>query len=193
MDIDIDLTPTFDPTTLFPEVVVGSNVKNKQLMKHPCGVYFQNIPIDPITKLAAIPHKEATKLGYFKVDFLSLTLLDKVKSKSEIRELIKQEPNWLLLEDEAVVSNLFQIKHQYEIINKIKPKSVQELADVIAIVRPSKRKYLTQYLHDKEKIRPLLYRLEDDDKSSFKRGHAIAYALTIIVELHVIERLINNL
>lgn len=193
MDIDIDLLPSFDPNTIFPEAILGSSIKNNQLIKHPCGVYFQNIPIDPITKLSAIPHKEATKLGYFKIDFLSLHVLEKVKSKAEIRELIKKEPNWELLEHEQIVTNLSQIKNQYEIINKIRPKSVQELADVIAIVRPSKRKYLNQYLKDKEHIRPLLYRLEDEDKSSFKRGHAIAYALTIVVELHVIERLLNNL
>ncbi len=193
MDIDIDLLPSFDPNTIFPEAILGSNIVNNQLVKHPCGIYFQNIPIDPITNLSAIPHKEATKLGYFKIDFLSLSLLEKVKSKTEIRELINKEPNWELLENEQVVSTLFQIKHQYDIINKIKPKSVQELADVIAIVRPSKRKYVNQYLQNREQTRPLLYRLEDDDKSSYKRGHAIAYALTIVVELHLIERLLNNL
>jgi hypothetical protein len=193
MDIDIDLLPSFDPKTIFPEVVLGSNIKNNQLVKHNCGVYFQNIPIDSITNISAIPHREATKLGYFKVDFLSLTVLEHFKSKSELRELMNQEPNWELLEDEQIVSSLSQINKQYNIINKIKPKSVQELADVIAIVRPTKRHYLTQYIQNKNAIRPLLYRSEQEDKSSFKRGHAIAYALTIVAELNLIERSLNNL
>lgn len=188
MDIDIDTPTTFEPTSLFKEAVVASMVRNGELVKHPCGHYFQNISVDPETNLAAIPYEEAENLGYFKIDFLHLSILDFVESKQQLRALIHKEPKWDLLCDKNVVSKLFQLHRHYNIISKIKPRSVNELADVIALIRPNKRHLLTDYLQDRVKVSPLLYRQKDDDKSSFKRSHAIAYALTVVLQLHLIEQ-----
>lgn len=188
MDIDIDTPTAFDPASLFKEAIAASMVRNGELVKHPCGHYFQNISVDPETNLAAIPYEEAENLGYFKIDFLHLSILDFVESKQQLRTLIHKEPNWDLLCDKKVVSKLFQLHRHYDIISKIKPRSVNELADVIALIRPNKRHLLTDYLQDRVKVSPLLYRQKDDDKSSFKRSHAIAYALTVVLQLHLIEQ-----
>lgn len=187
MDIDIDFKPSFDIKSVFPEAILCSMVKDNKLVKHPCGAYFQTAPIDPITNLSAIPFKNAGEFGLFKVDFLSLNLLEPIHSKQQIRQLINKDPDWSMLEDENIVSQLFQAHNHYDTIQQIKPQSVDELADTLAIIRPQKRKYLQQYIKDKTKIRPLLYRTEQDDKSSFTRGHAIAYALTIVVQLHTLK------
>lgn len=188
MDIDIDTPTSFNPASLFKEAVAASLVKDEEIVKHPCGFYFQDIPIDSETNLAAIPYKQAEKLGYFKIDFLHLSLLDYIKDKQQLRTLINKEPNWDLLCDENVVSKLFQLHRNYDIVLKVKPQSVNELADVIALIRPNKRHLLTSYLQNKTETSPLLYRQKNDDKSSFKRSHAIAYALTIVLQLHLIEQ-----
>jgi DNA polymerase III alpha subunit len=185
-DIDIDLPTTFNPLTYFETAIQASMVKDGQLLKHPCGVYFQTIPVDTITGLAAIPYEESEKLGYFKIDFLHLSILDYFENKEQIRTLLKKDPDWTLLEREDVVVKLFQLHSHFKVISQIKPKSVQELADVIAIIRPKKRHLLNDYLKNKEKIRPQLYRQSTEDKSSFKRGHAISYALTIKLQLLLI-------
>jgi hypothetical protein len=186
MDIDIDFPTTFDPLELF-EAVRASMVKNNKLAKHPVGVYFQNIPTDSITGLAAIPYDRAEELGYFKIDFLHLTLLDYFESKEQIRKLMKIPPDWSLLEDEQVVSKLFQIHKHHKTIQKVKPKSVQELADVIALIRPGKRYLLPVYLENKEATREELYAKPDDGSIYFKKPHAVAYALTIVLQLHLIK------
>jgi len=188
MDIDIDLPSTFRPQQTFKQVVTASMVKDGELLKHPCGVYFQTVPVDQTTGLAAIPYEEASVLGYFKIDFLHLTVLDYFKSKEEVRELAKKEPDWNLLLIEDNVFKLFQISKHYNIISRVKPKSVIELADIIALIRPGKRQLLDDYLANKEKIRPLLYRQANDDKSSFRKSHAIAYAMTIVLQLHLISQ-----
>lgn len=185
MDIDIDLKTDFDPLKYFKEAIRASMVKNGELVKHPAGAYFQHIPVDPVTGLAAAPYEQAEELGYFKIDFLHLSTLDYFNNKQEIRTLLKKEPDWDLLQDPDVVSKLFQVHRQFSVLNQCKPKSVQELADCIALIRPGKRALLQSYLKDRKGVRPFLYRQSSEDKSAFKRSHAIAYALTIVLQLHL--------
>lgn len=186
MDIDIDFPSTFNPLDLF-DAVSASMVKNGKLVKHPVGIYFQNIPKDNITGLAAIPYNKAEEQGYFKIDFLHLTLLDYFDSKEQIRELMKVPPDWSLLESEEVVSKLFQIHKHHKTLIKVKPTSVQELADVIALIRPGKRYLLPAYIQNRDAVRDELYEKPKDGGIYFKRSHAIAYALTIVIQLHLIK------
>jgi len=186
MDIDIDTKPSFDPKDHF-NITPASMVQDGLLIKHPCGCFFQTIPIDSITKLAAIPYKQAEEIGYTKIDFLHLSVLDYFSSKEEIKILLKKEPDWALLLNQTVVSKLFQLNKHVDLLQQVKPTSVIELSDTIALIRPGKRQFLNQYLQDKDKNRCLLYRQGTDDKSSFRRGHAISYSLTVVLQLHLIK------
>jgi len=187
MDVDIDFPTNFDLNSVIKHAIPASMVKNGELVKHNCGYYLQNIPVDPYTGVAAIPHRAAKEEGYFKIDFLHLSFLDSVKSKAELRRMIAKEPDWDLLHDPAVVAKLLHI-HQYgDLLRTINPRSVQELADVLAFIRPGKRRLLQQYLNDREGTREELYR-KDGDNYNFKRSHAISYALTIVAQLHLIAR-----
>lgn len=187
-DIDIDFPSSFDPVKIFKQATPASMIKEGMLVKHPCGHYFQNISIDPITNISAIPYEEAEILGYFKIDFLHLYVLDLMVSKQEVRNLLKQPPDWKLLTDETVVTKLFQLHKHAKLLNVIRPTSIQELADCVALIRPKKRIYLDSYISNRIQTRPFLYRSEDDDKSSFRRSHAIAYAATIVLQLHLIKQ-----
>jgi hypothetical protein len=187
MDIDIDLKTLFNPINIFTNAVPASMVKNDELVKHPCGHYLQNMPVDVVTGLAAIPYNKAESEGYFKIDFLHLSLLDNFSSKREMRELLKLPTPWDLLLDEGVVVKLFQLSKHHNLIQQVQPKSVDDLADCVALIRPNKRQLLTEYLGNRSKNRHLLYRQDSDTKSSFKRSHAIAYALTIILQLHLVN------
>jgi hypothetical protein len=188
MDIDIDLPVGTDIRRLFPSAVPASRVDKDELVKHPCGHYFEDIAIDHLTGLAAIPHKEATAVGYMKIDFLHLSLLNAFKSKTEFRKACRKEPNWKLLKDRDIVSQLFQIKNHYDTIQKVSPQSVQELADIVALIRPDKRHLLSDYIRNKQKVRPMLYRSQEDDKSAFRKGHAVAYAVTIVAQLNLLSK-----
>ncbi len=184
MDIDLDLPSTFDPSKYF-DTVHASMVQNGKLISHPCGEYFQKMATDKVSGLAAIPYKEAENAGYFKIDFLHLSVLDVFESKEQIRTLVKKEPDWTLLENEDVVKKLFQLHKRFDVVSKIKPQSVQELADCVAIIRPGKKKLLNAYVKDRDVIRQELYRREN--KSDFRKSHAVAYALTIVLQLHLIK------
>ena len=51
-DIDIDFKTNFKCRDIFPQAVRASMIKKDELVKHPCGMYFQQIAIDPVTDIA---------------------------------------------------------------------------------------------------------------------------------------------
>lgn len=186
-DIDIDFPSDFDPLDIFDQGIRASMVKKEVLVKHPVGVYFQNIPVDHQTSLSAIPYKQAEDLGYFKIDFLHLNILDHFENKEQIRTLIRKEPDWELLKDTEVVGRLFHLHRHFKIIEQVKPQSIIELADCIALKLPSKRLLLWAYIKDRTAVRPELYSKPDDGSMWFKKGHAISYSMIIILQLHLIK------
>lgn len=188
MDIDIDFKTDFDPLTILNQAVRASMVQNGELKKHPCGIYLQNIPQDPLTKLSAIPYKESSSLGYFKIDCLHLNILDHFENKQQIRDLMYTDPDWSMMQDQTVISKLFHLSKWPIVIEIVKPQSIEEVADCLALIRPKKQHLLQKYnKQNKEQLRQELYKQEQGDKTSFKRGHAIAYALVIVLQLHLIK------
>ncbi len=184
-DIDIDIPTGLDISTIFPEFTRASRVEKGSLVPHPCGGYFVTVPKDPVTGLCATPFGDAEGYGWTKVDFLHLSLLTNVQSHTELLQLANTEPDWTLLEDPNVVAGLFQLKNSYDFVKRMKPKSVDDLADVVAIIRPEKRHLLDGYTANKNRTRQVLYSIASDGSGSFKKAHAIAYALMIVVQLNL--------
>lgn len=151
------------------------------------------MPQDPMTGLAAIPYTAAFDYGYIKVDLLHLTILDSFSSKAEVRKLMNTEPDWNLLDREDIVSELFQLSKHFDLINRIRPRNVDELADTIALIRPGKRYLLDEYLVSRATAREFLYKPPlDKNVNWFKKSHAIAYAFNVILQLHKIKERIDK-
>lgn len=185
-DIDIDFPTKFDPRQLISQAVAASQIKKGKLAKHNCGHYFQTMPIDEHTGFAAIPYEEAEIMGFFKIDFLHLSVLDNFVSKNEIRQLIKHPPRWHLLLDQEQVVKLFQLSNHGDMLRRIKPTNVNELADCIALIRPGKKHLIEKYIacDDRTSMRTELY--SKTNMPYYKRSHAISYALTIVLQMHLI-------
>lgn len=187
MDIDIDCKTDFNPKKIFEKVVRASILKDGELKPHPCGVYFQNTPEDQLLELSAIPYDQAEKYGYFKIDFLHLGIYDYFETREEIKTLMHIDPDWNMLLDSTVIPKLFHVAKHDSILKQVKPKSVLDIADCLALIRPQKRYLLDLYLRDKTKARTMLYTKELDGGYGFKKAHAISYAYVIILQLHLIN------
>lgn len=186
MDIDIDLASTFDPKDLFKDKVThASMVEDGELKKHLVGVHFQNVPKDADSGLAAIPYNKIEDLGYFKIDLLPLTLLNNFENKDEIRYLLNIEPDWSMLEDESVVKQLFHIKNHFDLVYQVRPKCIEDLSDVLALIRPSKAPLLNKYLRNREAVRPELHTKRE--KGDLRRSHSIPYAMLIVLHMHLLK------
>jgi DNA polymerase III alpha subunit len=151
--------------------------------KHPTGLYFQNIPRDPATNIASLDHKVANNYGYFKIDFLNVNMYEGVRNEAHLLELLDREPPWDFFEFEEVTDKLFHLKGYSRLLTKYKPQSVEDLAMILAIIRPSKA-YLQQSGWDA--IRKDVWVKVENDTYGFKKSHALAYALAIIVNLNLL-------
>ena len=178
-DIDIDVKSHTDKNKYGVRAIIYDPDK-KEIRPHPSGYYYNdNISADPETGYAAMDYKETEALGYQKLDLLTNTSYDIFNTKEEILESIRKEPDWNMLMDEHIVKSLPHIGNHYELLYQVKPTSIEELADVLALIRPGKQHLLQNYLKNKVTVRPNLYR-KPKHGFSFKRSHSIAYALQIV-------------
>lgn len=188
MDIDIDISSKIKIDKLF-NLTHASMIEGDELKKHLVGVYFQYIPKDPSTKLSAIPYKEAEKYSYYKFDFLNVNLIEKFQeifsSKTEMKCIMNKTPNWKLFENKEIVEQLFHLSNHFDVVYAVKPKSILEIADILAIIRPGKKILLDKYLRNKKEIRKELFTKRA--KSDLRKSHAIPYALLIVIQLNLIE------
>lgn len=185
MDIDIDVADNKLARQLLKTSTRASIVENGMLKNHPVGVYLQSIPVDMITGMAAIPYDLADEYGYKKIDILNLKFLENFTSKKQIRTLLKREPDWNLLLDDEVIPKLFHLAKHSAVLKKLKPSTVEELADVLALIRPNKRHLIDKYKNDKATTRKELY--VKLDPSDLRKSHAVPYALIIVLQLHLIK------
>ena len=189
MDIDIDI-PDIKITKVFKNAVRAMRFDSGEIKPHNVGVYFQNIPhlILDGEKIATIDYKTAEQLGFVKIDFLHLTFLDNFKNKNELKDYllrIDQAP-YKLLQFENICQKCFHIHNHYDVVKRVKPQNLEEVADVLALIRPAKRKYIDRYIENKEQVKPLLYKQEQGEYG-FKKSHAISYAHIIAIQLLMIE------
>lgn len=157
--------------------------------KHNTGVYFQNIPRDPVSNVSTIDHRVAKNYGYFKIDFLNVNMYEGVRNEEHLLELLNKEPPWDFFQYEEITDQLFHLKGYSNLLKKYQPQSVEDLAMILAIIRPAKA-YLQS--HGWDKIRLEVWDKLDDDVYQFKRGHAISYALAIIVNLNLLIEKMSN-
>lgn len=188
-DVDIDLLDRDVLLEKIPHIVARIN-RDDGYTKHNTGVYFQPIPYDPVTNLATIDHKDAEELGYFKIDFLNNSVYKGVRDEKHLTELANTEPEWTLLDHAEVIENLFHIGNYAELTINMKPRSVSQLAMLLAVIRPGKAHLQNKSWDEVEKevwVKPT------DGSYYFKKSHAHGYALAIVVQLNLmVEQALTN-
>ena len=182
-DIDIDVK---DRDVLLEKLkhIPASIIKDGEIKKHNTGVYFTDIPVHPFTNSANIDYKEAEDRGYFKLDILNVGVYEKVKNEKHLQELIDQEPDWSLLEHKEIVEQLFHIHNHFDIVNTLKPKSVEQLAAVLAVIRPAKRHLAKKNWNE---INNDVWQKPTDGTYFFKKSHAVGYAMAIVLQLNLLS------
>ena len=100
-----------------------------------------------------------------------------------------QEPDWDMLNDKTTVDKLFHLNGHFNIVSTLKPKSIEQLAAVLAIIRPSKRYLLNETWN---KIMQEVWVKPSDDKYFFKKSHATSYAVAVVVHMNLICEQLKN-
>ena len=154
--------------------------------KYNTGVYCQPIPVNPLTGQASIDYKTAEARGYFKIDFLNVSAYNGVKNEEHLVHLLNTEPMWELMEAKELCDQLFHINGYHDLVKRLRPRSIVELAMFLALLRPGK-KHLIPVCEEKgfEAIKDEIW-VKTDDAYFFKKSHAISYASVIVVQLNLI-------
>ena len=181
-DIDIDF---FDRDQALDVIkhVKASRYDDGKLVPHNTGIYLQTIPCNPITNLAGVDYKSAEDRGYFKIDFLNVSTYKGVRNEEHLTQLMETEPLWDLLQDDSFTNLLFHINGYGDLLRKQKPTSVIELAECLALIRPGKR-HLQEMT--KSDIMELIWEKPKNGEYHFKKAHAVAYAMVIVVQMNLI-------
>ena len=181
-DIDIDFVDRNSALQLFKHIP-ASRIDNDRLVKHNTGVYLHNVPTSAVEAVCSVPYDHAVAEEYFKIDFLNVGIYKGVRDETHLIQLMETEPLWDLLEQEEFVNLLFHVNGHGFILQEMKPKNVEQLAAILAMIRPAKR-----YLIGKDwtTVMTEVWTKPENDEYFFKKSHATAYAVAVVVQMNLI-------
>lgn len=190
MDIDIDLKDRNQILSLLQNIPAAIKDSSGAFKKHNTGIYFHNIPINPLTDTASIDYREAEERGYFKIDLLNVGIYQGVRDEAHLVQLMNTEPVWELLLEKDFVDNLFHLRGHHEILKIMKPGSIEQLAMVLAMIRPAKRHLIGQCWDD---IADEIWEPDLNGEYAFKKSHSFSYAAAVIVHMNLLCEQLNSL
>jgi DNA polymerase III alpha subunit len=185
-DIDIDFADRTQVLDLIKHVPAAIQDKDGTFKKHNTGVYCTPIPYNPLTGMASIDHKTADERGYFKIDFLNVSVYSGIKDEAQINHLLSVEPLWDLMYEKDVCDQLFHVNGYHNLLAQLKPSSILDVATVLALIRPGKKHLVEKCA--KEGFASIQDEVwtQTDEGYSFKKSHAVGYAHVIVMQLNLI-------
>ena len=157
--------------------------------KHNTGVYVTEIPHNPVDNISTIEHKAAEERGYFKLDFLNVSIYKDVRDEAHLQQLMEREPQWDLLEYDDFNNLVFHVAGHGNILREMKPKSVEQLAAVLAIIRPAKRHLVGQTW---DIVMKEVWTKPENGEYYFKKAHAVSYAMAVVVHMNLLCEQISS-
>lgn len=184
-DIDIDFANR-DAALEGLNYVPASIIKDGKITKHNTGVYFHDVPQDPITGLCSVDYETAESNGFFKIDFLNVGVYENVRDETHLLELMHTPIDWAVFRDPKFVSKLFHLGNYGELTAKLKPTSIEHLAMILALIRPGKKHLQGQCeRYGFDSIRNEIW-TKGDAGYEFKKAHAVSYAMLVYVHANLL-------
>lgn len=185
-DIDIDFASREAAISVLGGVP-ASIMRDGKLSKHNTGVYFHDVPIDPLTGLCSIDYEEAEKKGLFKIDLLNVGVYDMVRDEEHLCDLMSRQIDWNVFTDPSFVSNLFHLGNYGDLTARLKPTSIMHLAMILALIRPGKRHLQQKCERDGfDSIALEIWMKSEGDEYTFKKSHAVSYAMLVYVHANLL-------
>ena len=184
-DIDID----FADRNIILDKIEHRVAKLNTQKKHNTGVYVTECPHNPVDNISTIDYKTAEDRGYFKLDFLNVSIYKDVRDETHLKELMEREPLWELLEHEDFSEKVFHLNGHSSLLKQLKPTSVEQLAATLAIIRPAKRHLANR---DWKAIMNKVWKKPTNGEYYFKKAHAVSYAMACVVHMNLLCDAIQN-
>jgi hypothetical protein len=184
-DIDLDFSDRESVLKLIQHTP-ARQLHQGQVRRHNSGVYVTDIPYDPVNQCAAIDYETAEQRGYFKIDFLNMSVYNLIKSPEHYDQMLAQDPPWTRLwTDSSWSQQLAHVGNYTELLKQMQPDSIPRMAAFISIIRPGK-----SHLQGKSWTE-VFDTVWDGDSSRgfvFKRSHAVSYAALVALHMNLLNQ-----
>jgi len=183
-DIDIDFADRSQILALIPHVP-ARQIQDGRPRQHNSGVYVTDIPRDAINHCAAIDYESAEDRGYFKIDFLNVSVYQLIRDPDHYQTMLERTPPWQRLWQEPQwAAQIIHIGNRVNLLQRMRPDSIERMAAFISIIRPGKA-------HLQERAWSEVFReVWDGDASRgyvFKKAHAISYAVLVALHMNLVD------
>jgi len=184
-DIDINFSNRDDILKLIQHTP-ARQITDGRPRRHNSGVYVTDIPYDPVNHCAAIDYESAEARGYFKIDFLNMSVYQLIRDQACYEQLLAQEPDWArLCSDSAWAGQLAHVGNYTDLLRQMRPDSIARMAAFISVIRPGKAHLQGQPWDQVFKT------VWDGDNSrgyAFKKAHAISYAALVALHMNLLSQ-----
>lgn len=183
-DIDIDFADR-DHILKLIKHTPARQTNDDRVKRHNSGVYVTEIPNDPIHGCASIDYKQAEDLGYFKIDFLNMSVYQLIRSPEHYDDMLSRTPPWSRLwTDPEWAKGLVHVGNYTDLLSSMKPDSIPRMAAFISIIRPGKA-----HLQNRPWAEVFESVWDSDDSRGyvFKKSHAVSYAALVALHMNLIH------
>jgi len=184
-DIDLDFADRNQILNLIQHTP-AQQLHQGQVRRHNSGVYVTDIPYDPVNQCAAIDYESAEARGYFKIDFLNMSVYQLIKSPEHYEQMLVATPPWRRLwQDSAWASQLVHVGNYTDLLKTMRPDTIPRMAAFISIIRPGKA-HLQNQPWDR-----VFESVWDGDASqgyTFKKAHALSYSMLVALHMNLLNQ-----
>ena len=184
-DIDIDFADR-DHVLKLIHHTPARQVVDGRVRRHNSGVYVTDIPTDVVNQCAAIDYETAELRGYFKIDFLNMSVYQLIKNPEHYEQMLSQEPTWdRLWQDPTWAKQLVHVGNYTDLLKTMRPDSVPRMAAFISIIRPGKAHLQN---HPWNQVFESVW---DGDASRgfvFKKSHSVSYAMLVRLHMNLLSQ-----
>jgi hypothetical protein len=181
-DIDID----FGNRETALRLIQHTPARQGNGRRHNSGIYVTDIPGDPVNHCAAIDYEEAEQRGYFKLDFLNMSVYQLVQDPAHYEQMLAATPPWSRLwTDGAWAGQLVHVGNYIDLLRVMKPDNIPRMAAFISIIRPGKAHLQTRPWAE------VFASVWDGDESNgytFKKSHAVSYAALVALHMNLLNQ-----
>ena len=181
-DIDID----FANREHILKLIEYTPARQSNGKKHNSGVYVTDIPQDPVNQCAAIDYEQAEQRGYFKIDFLNMSVYQLVKSPDHYQEMLAAAPPWdRLWQDNTWAKQLVHIGNYTDLLKNMRPSTIPQMAAFISIIRPGKSHLQNQPW---KVVFDSVWDSDDSKGYTFKKSHSLSYAMLVVLHMNLLTQ-----
>jgi len=181
MSADIDIDFANRETVL--RLIQHTPARQSNGRRHNSGIYVTDIPRDPVAGCAALDSESAESRGYFKLDFLNMSVYQLIRDPAHYEAMLSAAPPWeRLWTDRTWAQQLVHVGNYADLLRVMKPDSIPRMAAFISIIRPGKAHLQTCSW---EEVFGSVWDGDDSQGYTFKKAHAISYAALVALHMNL--------